>query len=135
MPPCPRKRPDRQFLHLRAKRWGDDRFSQKTNACTLFWPLLVELRAHLADKRRPGTNVFTIRQSLRAIGIVKIQDRRLSKDVSGTGTTRIAIRIFCRKIQGRLLGCSGLPSILVGRPSLLRTSTGVAAPNNGAAVA
>src|SRR6185369_12215681 len=39
------------------------------------------------------------------------------------------------KSTGRLFGCSGLPSILVGRPSLLRTRIGVAAPKSGAAVA
>src|ERR1044072_4906782 len=39
------------------------------------------------------------------------------------------------KSVGRLFGWSGLPSIFVGRPSLLRTITGIAAPSNGAAVA
>ena len=56
---------------------------------------------------------------LRAVGIVEVQDRACMKT----------------SVPPRLPGCSGFPSILVGRPMWLSTSKPVATPACGIEVA
>ena len=84
----------------------------------------------LANERLPRADVSQVRDSLRAIGIIQAQNGRLGKRVAGA-KPRVA------GLPGGLglLGCSGLPSILVGRPSWLSTNSPKASSPRGMAVA
>ena len=72
-----------------------------------------------AEEVVPGADFAPERDGLRAVGIVELEHRGLGEGVA--------------RAQGA--GCSGLPSILVGRPSWLSTSTPVATPFSVVAVA
>jgi hypothetical protein len=72
-----------------------------------------------AGERAPGADLAVVGERLRAVRIVELQHRGLRKTSHAPSVA----------------GCSGLPSILVGRPSWLSTSTPLATPFSVTAVA
>ena len=108
-----------QIADLRGERRRAHRLGQDPQAGALERLLRRERGADRAEKRRPRPDLADVGERLRAIRIVEAEHAACAKT----------------SVAPRLPGCSGLPSILVGRPSWLSTSSPVATPPSGIAVA
>ena len=108
-----------QAVELIGERWRRHRSGKNPQAGALRGPLRGHGELHGREEAAPRPHLATVADRLRAVRVVKRED-------GGLGRASAA---------PRLAGCSGFPSIFVGRPMWLSASTGIATPLSTSAVA